>query len=153
MPAVPSPGNRPSASERIAALFSLASLVAAALLTVAGIAIHLAGVILALAGVLAGVTGCWYLVSRRGLIRLAALAVTVTAAAALVAGLFLADISVWRAAIIVVLAIVSAATGRHALRRTPAALRSAASRAPAAGPARQPVLIMNLKSGGGKAER
>jgi diacylglycerol kinase family enzyme len=149
----PAPRSLPSVGERLAALVSLASLVAAALLTLAGIAAHLAAVILALVGVLVGVTACWYLVSRRGLVRIAALTVAVAAVAALVIGLFLAGLSVWRAVALAVLAVLSVAAGRHALRRTPTALRSAGSHHPAAAPARHPVLIMNLKSGGGKAER
>jgi diacylglycerol kinase family enzyme len=145
--------DRPSAGERLAAVVSLASLLAAAVLILVGIALNLAAIILALAGVLICVTACWYVVARRGLIRIVAAAVAVAALAAMVAGLFLASISIWRVAVVAVVAMLAVVTGRQALRRTPRALRSAASDQPAAAPARQPVLIMNLKSGGGKAER
>jgi diacylglycerol kinase family enzyme len=145
--------DRPSAGERLAAVVSLASLLAAAVLILVGIALNLAAVFLALAGVLVCVTACWYVVARRGLIRIIAAVVAVAALAAMVAGLFLANISIWRAAVVAVVAVVAVLTGRQALRRTPRALRSAASGHPAAAPARHPVLIMNLKSGGGKAER
>jgi diacylglycerol kinase family enzyme len=145
--------DRPTASERLAAVISLASLLAAAVLILVGIALNLGAVILTLAGLLVCVTACWYVVARRGLIRIVALVVALAALAAMVAGLFLANISLWRVAVIAVVAAVAVVTGRHALRRTPRALRSAMSGLPAAAPAERPVLIMNLKSGGGKAER
>ena len=146
------PADRPSASERLAAVAALASLLAAAVLLLVGIAVNLGAVILALAGVLILVTAGWYLVARRGLIRAVALIVALAALAVVVAGFFLARISIWRVSVVAVLVVVSLVTGRYALRRTPKALRAAVPRHPAP-PARHPVLIMNLKSGGGKAER
>jgi diacylglycerol kinase family enzyme len=145
--------DRPTASERLAAVVALAGLLAAAVLLLVGIAVKLGAVILALAGVLVCVTACWYLVARRGLIRVIAAIVALAALAAVVAGFFLANISIWRVVVIAVVAGLAVASGRYALRRTPRALRSAVSGLPAAGPARHPVLIMNLKSGDGKAER
>jgi diacylglycerol kinase family enzyme len=146
------PADRPSASERLAAVAALASLLAAVGLLLVGIAVNLGAVILALAGVLMLVTAGWYLVARRGLIRAAALIVAVVALAGVVAGFFLASISFWRVSAVAVLVVVSLVTGRYALRRTPKALHEAVSGHPAL-PARHAVLIMNLKSGGGKAER
>jgi diacylglycerol kinase family enzyme len=146
------PADRPSTSERLAAVAALASLLAAAVLLLVGIAVNLGAVILALAGVLVLVTAGWYLVARRGLIRAVALIVVGVALAVVVAGFFLARISIWRVGAVAVLVVVSLVTGRYALRRTPKALRAAVPRPPAP-PARHPVLIMNLKSGGGKAER
>ncbi len=145
--------DRPAASERLAAAVSLASLLAAAVLILVGIVVNLGAVILALAGILVCVTACWYVVARRGVVRIAALVVAVAALAAMVAGFFLANIAIWRVTVIAIVAVLAVATGRHALRRTPRALRSAVSGQPVATPARHPVLIMNLKSGGGKAER
>jgi len=147
------PADRPSASERLAAVVALVSLLAAVVLLLVGIARHIGEVIVVLVGVLVCVTAGWYLVARRGLIRIAAVVVAVVALAAMVAGLFLADISIWRAAVIAAVAVLSVVTARHALRRTPRALHAAVSGGLAATPARHPVLIMNLKSGGGKAER
>ncbi len=145
--------DRPSASERLAAVISLISLLAAAVLILVGVAVNLGAVIMALAGVLVCVTACWYVVARRGVIRAAAAVVAVVAIAAVVTGFFLANIAIWRVTVIVIVVVLAVGTGRHALRRTPRALRSAVSGMPAAAPARHPVLIMNLKSGGGKAER
>jgi diacylglycerol kinase family enzyme len=143
----------PSAGERAAALLALAGLAGAVVLTVLGIAIHLAATALALIGVLVCATACWYAVSRRGLIRAVALVVVLAALAALVVGLFFADITIWRVIVIAALLVVSVAAARHALRLSPKALRSAAVHHGQVHPPRHPVLIMNLKSGGGKAER
>jgi diacylglycerol kinase family enzyme len=145
--------DRPSASERLAAVISLISLLAAVVLILVGVAVNLGAVILALAGVLVCVTACWYVVARRGVIRAAAAVVAVVAVAAVMTGFSLANIAIWRVTVIVIVAMLAVGTGRHALRRTPRALRSAVSGTSAATPARHPVLIMNLKSGGGKAER
>lgn len=152
---VQAPGQEhlPRAGERAAALAALASLVASTVLTLLGIAAHLVDTLLALIGVLVCVTACWYLVSRRGVIQIAALVVAVAALAAVVTGLAFAGISIWRLALVAVLLVVSAVCARHALRKTPKALRSAASHRGQAGRPGHPVLIMNLKSGGGKAER
>ncbi|HXP18465.1 MAG TPA: diacylglycerol kinase family protein [Streptosporangiaceae bacterium] len=208
--------------ERLSALAAIFSVAAAMVLIALNIVLRFGAVLLALVGLLACVTACWYAVSRRGIIRVIALITAVLALAALVTGLVMAVISLWALAAVVGLAVVSVITARHALRRTPKALRSrergavrhpvrrsstagapasgeqagspppadqaepggadadagdaAAAGAEAAragaettgaegagagsagdvtaarGPAR-PVLIMNLKSGGGKAER
>jgi diacylglycerol kinase family enzyme len=143
----------PRAGERASALAALASLAASAVLTLLGIAAHLADTLLALTGVLVCVIACWYLVSRRGVIQITALIVAVAALAAVLTGLAFAGISIWRLALVAVLLVVSAVCARHALRKTPKALRSAASHRRRAGRPWHPVLIMNLKSGGGKAER
>jgi diacylglycerol kinase family enzyme len=152
---VQAPGQEhlPRVGERAAALAALAALAASAVLTLLGIAAHLADTLLALTGVLVCVTACWYLVSRRGAAQIAALIVAVAALAAVLTGLAFAGISIWRLALVAVLLVVSAVFARHALRKTPKALRSAASHRGQAGRPGHPVLIMNLKSGGGKAER
>jgi diacylglycerol kinase family enzyme len=121
-------------------------------LALVGIVRHLAAVLLTVAALLVCVTAGWYAVSRRGPVRAAALIVMITALAGLVAGLLFADLSVIRLILLIVAAVVSVASARYALR--------AAAGGPASGPRlaaarrpRHPVLIMNLKSGGGKAER
>ncbi len=116
-------------------------------LALLGVATHLAAVILALIGLLICTTACWYAVARRGVIRVAALA----ALAAFVVGLFFADIAVWRVVAIIAASLVSVLAARYALRRTPKALRAARPHGRPAQRSAHPVLIMNLKSGGGKA--
>ncbi len=172
---------RASVSERVTAVVALVSLAAALLLLALNMALRIGAFTLALAGLLGCVTACWYLVARRGLIRVLAMLVAVIALGAIVAGLVLAVISVWIVVAVAGLGLISVISARHALRRTPKAIRSAdraarrqprrpagqlakrpdvttsttgapASSRPGSG-AREPVLIMNLKSGGGKAER
>jgi hypothetical protein len=117
--AAPTRAEPPAVSERLAAALSLASLLTAVVLILVGIAVNLGAVILALAAILVCVTACWYVVARRGAVRIAALVVAVVALAAMVAGFFLANIAIWRVTVIVIVAVLAVATGRHALRRTP----------------------------------
>lgn len=160
--------RRPTVSERFSAVVAVAALAGAAVIVLLHIVAHFGAVLLALAGLIACVTAGWYLVSRRGLARFVAGITVVIALVALVAGVVVAFFGAGQFALIVVLGLVSVVAARHALRRTPKALRSrqrqlerSGEPAPPAGPgprARprrqgEPVLIMNLKSGGGKAER
>lgn len=150
---VPGQAHPPTAGERAAALLALAGVTAAAVLTLWGVAVHLRTTALALIGVLVCAIACWYTVSRRGLIRVVALLVALAAVAAIAVGLFFANITIWRVIVIAVPLAGSVAAGRHALRKSPKALRSAAAHHGEVRPPRHPVLIMNLKSGGGKVER
>jgi diacylglycerol kinase family enzyme len=95
---------------------------------------------------------CWYAVARRGMVRAAAVIVAVTAAAGFAAGLVFADFGPWRIAAVVVLAAGSVPAARHALRRTVRAVRSRRRHGAAASRTR-PVLIINPRSWGVKAER
>ena len=142
-----------SAGRRLAAITSMAALAAGAVLLLVGIAVTLAAALLAFIALLVCATGGWYAVSRRGTVRVIALVVMAAALAALGAGLFYDDISWWRAALVVVLGGVSVLAARYALKRTRGQLRARLARLPVAEPAAHPVLIMNPKSGGGKAER
>ncbi|HEX3388252.1 MAG TPA: diacylglycerol kinase family protein [Streptosporangiaceae bacterium] len=129
------------------------TLVASAGLALVGVAVHLVAVLVVTAGLLICVTGCWYAVSRRGLVRMISLLVVVGALGGTIAGLFFAGINWLLLLLIIVLAGVSVLTARHALRRTDQALRADARRLPRARQPEHPVLIMNPKSGGGKVER
>jgi uncharacterized membrane protein YphA (DoxX/SURF4 family) len=86
--------QRPSAGRRLAAVAALATLVAAAVLLLIGIALHLAAVVLAFTSLLVGATGDWHAVSRRGVVRAIAMVVAVVSVAAFGTGLFFTDISV-----------------------------------------------------------
>ena len=145
--------NRPTIGERVSAVAALLALVAAAGLALLGIALHLAAILVVTLGLLICVTGCWYAVSRRGLIRLISLLVVLAALGGTIAGLFFAGINWPLLLLIAVLAGVSVVAARHALRRTDQALRADSARLARAGQPEHPVLIMNPKSGGGKAER
>ena len=143
----------PTANERGAAVASLLSLAGAIVLTVVGAVSNWQGLLTTLGGLLLIVVGGWYAVSRRDAVRSIALVVALAGAGLFVAGFFVADLSVLRLAATAVLAGVSVATARLALRRTPTVMKARAQSTTPALPARRPVLIMNLKSGGGKAER
>ncbi len=132
----PEPG-RPSAAMRLAAVVAMAALVAAAVLLLIGIALHLAAVVLAFISLLVGVTGAWYAVSRRGVVRVIAVIVVVASVAALGTGLFFADISIWRVILIAALGGVSVLAARYALKRTRRQLRRR-NGAPRPGRARGP---------------
>ena len=115
---------RPSAARRLAAMAAMAALVAAAVLLLVGIATHLAGVVLAFVSLLIGVTGGWYAVSRRGVVRVIAVVVAVASVAAFGTGLFFADISIWQVILIAALGGVSVLAARYALKRTRRQLRA-----------------------------
>jgi diacylglycerol kinase family enzyme len=145
--------DHPAAVERLAAVGSLLTIAAATVLTLIGVVLHFGTVLLTIAGLLICATAGWYAVSRRGLIRITALIILVLAVAALVTGLVLSHISAIRVILVLVLAAISVVLARPALRRDARALRArAAQLTPRPRPA-HPVLIMNPKSGGGKAER
>jgi diacylglycerol kinase family enzyme len=145
--------QKPSAGQRLAAVTSMTTLAAGAVLLLIGIVVHLAAALLAFIALLACATGGWYAVSRRGAVRVIALAVAVAALAALGVGLSFADISVWRAVLVLVLGGASVLAARYALSRTRRQLRARQARLTVAERPAHPVLIMNPKSGGGKAVR
>jgi diacylglycerol kinase family enzyme len=145
--------RRTPVSQRAAAAFALLALVAAGGLLLAGVVVHLGAVLLAVAALLVCVTAAWYAVSRRGLVRATALAVMVAALAGLGAGLAFAQLSALALGLVTGLAAASAAAGRYALRARAARSPVATGRLTAAPRPGRPVLVMNLKSGGGKAGR
>ena len=145
--------QRPDLTRRLAAVAAIAALAVAAVFLFAGIVMHLVTVVLAFIALLACAMGGWYAVSRRSVVRVIAVTVMVAAAAAFGVSLFYADLSVWRAAIIVVLGAASVLSARYALRRTRRQLLAGSAHLPRAARPAHPVLIMNPKSGGGKAER
>jgi hypothetical protein len=137
----------------VLALVALVTLLSAAAGVLIGIAVHLAAVIVATLGLLGFVICCWYAVSRRGMARMLSAAVAAAALAAATVGLILSGISLWRLALVIALSALSVGAARRALRRGAAAIRADAARQAMAARPGHPVLIMNPKSGGGKAER
>jgi diacylglycerol kinase family enzyme len=131
--------------------------------------LRIGAVALALAGLLACVTACWYVVARRGVVRVLAGIAALVALGALIAGLVLTVISGWIVLGVAALGVISVLSARFALSGTPKAIRAAgrsarakAAKATKAAKAKPeaarldgnaPVLIINLKSGGGKAEQ
>jgi diacylglycerol kinase family enzyme len=150
---VSSTADRPTVGERMAALVALLALAAAVVLLVAGVVLHIAGALLTIIGALVCATAGWYAVSRRGVVRAASLLVMVAAVAVVGAGLFLENLSLLHVVLLVVAGAVSVVSARYALRAGPSAKRALKRQLTRAGRPRHPVLIMNLKSGGGKAEK
>ncbi len=145
--------NRPTVGERASAAAALVALIGAAGGALVGIALHLLAILAVTAALLICVTGCWYAVSRRGLLRMISLLVVAAALGGTIAGLFFAHIHWPLLLLIAFLSVVSVVAARHALRRTDQALRADTARLARARRPEHPVLIMNPKSGGGKAER
>jgi diacylglycerol kinase family enzyme len=144
---------RPTAGQRLSALGALVSLIASAGLALIGIALHLLAVLIVTVGLLICVTSSWYVVSRRGARRIIAMCVAAAALAGIIVGLAFAHIYWLLLLAIVVLAVLSVVLARHALHRTVRELRSKSVKAHRAQRPDHAVLIMNPKSGGGKAER
>ncbi|HEX3199012.1 MAG TPA: diacylglycerol kinase family protein, partial [Propionibacteriaceae bacterium] len=140
-------GGRPNALRRAAAAVALAALIAA-LLYLAGAALRNWPILLlSVLSLGVAVKAAWYVVSRRGVVR------AVASGVAALALLLLIVVVVASEGLIVLavglgLAAVSIGAASYAL--SPAAPARALERAPGA---RHPVLLMNLRSGGGKAER
>jgi diacylglycerol kinase family enzyme len=159
----PAASKRPSLPERVGAVVSIVCISVALLVLAVNAVLRIGAVALALAGLLACVTACWYVVARRGLVLVVAAIAAFLALGAFIAGLVLTIISGWIVLAVVVLGLISVLSARYALGRTPKAIRSAGrsarakaarAKAKAAGlDGTSPVLIMNLKSGGGKAEQ
>jgi diacylglycerol kinase family enzyme len=145
--------HRPTIGERAAALLALLALGGAVVLLVVGVVVHLAAALLTLIGLVVCVTAGWYVVSRRGAVRAAGLIVMVIAVAVLGVGLALENLSLRRLIVFIAVAALSVVAARYGLRKTRRQLHARTQQLTRTGPARHPVLIMNLKSGGGKAER
>jgi diacylglycerol kinase family enzyme len=137
---------------RAAAWLALTALAAAVVLLVAGVIRSWAWVILALAALIVAVVAGWYSVSRRGAVRFLALIVVAVALGLLVWGLFAADLR-WVLVLLTVLcAAASVGCARVALRRIPPPMPAGEPVRPA-GRRGRAVLIINPRSGGGKAAR
>ena len=145
-------GTAPTFAERTSAWLALITLAGTVIALITGAVLNWAGTLLALAGVLIGVTAGWYAVSRRGAVRGIALAFVAVAVALLVWGLLASDYRLLLVGLIVLLGLISIGCARVALRRTREAEHTPVHLHAAPRP-EHPVLIMNLKSGGGKAER
>ena len=145
--------GRATTGARVAAVVALTALAAAIVLVLIGAAQNWLGVILTFVGLDVTVVGGWYAVSRRGATRTIAVLVAIVGLALMIAGFAAADFRPLRLGAIVILAIASVGAARSALGRTERALKTAAATtAPAPAP-RHAVLLMNPRSGGGKAER
>ena len=145
--------HRPAPARRLAAVAALALTAAAVVVGAVGVMGDVGRVVAVPLLLLVTTATAWTAVTRRGMIRVAA---SVGAAAMLVllaAVVLTAEAQGLGLVVMVALLAGSAWLTRYALRRDPAALKALAVPGTPVGPARQGVLILNLRSGGGKAER
>src|SRR5215467_13756562 len=151
-PALRPGAAKPTLTERASAGLALVTLAATIAALLAGAVLNWTGTLLALAGVLIGVAAGWYAVSYRGTVRGIALVFLAVAVGLFGWGLLAGDYEALRVLAVVALALISVGCARVALRRTRTEQHPHAHGHAAPRP-RHPVLIMNLKSGGGKAAR
>ncbi len=149
------PSRRPpTAVQRLAAVAALVCLSGAITAIVAGAAANWRSVVVAIAGLLIAVAAGWNAVSRRGTARHVAAAVGLAGVTLLFAAVIATDLHWVLIVVATSLAGCSVGLARYALERSPRGIRRGAEHR--TGPsvrARRPVLIINPKSGGAKAER
>lgn len=138
--------------DRLAAIGALVLAAAALIVGAVSLAGDLGRALLAPAALLVVVVAAWVAATRTGALRLLASAVALIALAVVVLGIFTAESRGIGLAAVIVLLAGSTYLSRRALRRDPATLKTLPTPGTPVGPARHGVLIMNLKSGGGKAE-
>jgi diacylglycerol kinase family enzyme len=143
---------RPGAAERLSALVALLGLVAAFVIVGVAAAANWRGLVITLPGLLLLVPSGWYIVSRRGVVRSVAMLVALAGVGLFIAGFVVAGLSVPTWVTVAVLAALSVTAARYALRTDISAASDRAASMTEVSPAEHPVLIMNPKSGGGKAE-
>jgi diacylglycerol kinase family enzyme len=146
-PASPAPGSR----DRVMAAIALLAAASAALVAVVAALDNGRGLAVALLGVVVLVGAGWTAVSRRGTARAIALVAAAGGLALLLASIGIADVMWWRAFGSAALCMVSVAAARSALHTGIDDLRAAPNRGSPVPAAAHPVLLMNPKSGGGKA--
>ncbi len=146
------PTDRPSMARRLAAILSIALVVVVAISTVVLAIDRLGPVIAVLALEAVIVLAVWYALTRAGTTRIVAVAFGF-AAVALVAAVVISESALWSVVWRLALLVVAVALARYALSRDVRTLKSSATTGTPVPAAEHGVLIMNLKSGGGKAEK
>ena len=142
----------PKPSRRIAAVASYVTIIGAGLALVLLLLSDPLTMLAAAALLAVAVAAAWNALTRRRTARLVSAAVAVVAVVACIVVLLAAN-DVWALVASLGLAVAAVALGRYSLARDRASLISAPTPGVPVPPATQPVLIMNLKSGGGKAEK
>jgi diacylglycerol kinase family enzyme len=137
--------------DRVLAAVSLLAAASAVLLVVVAALDNSKGLVVALLGAVVLIGAGWTAVSRRGTPRAIALLVAAGGLALLLASIGIADVVWWRALGAAVLCMVSVAAARLALHTGIDELRAAPTPGNPVPAAVHPVLLMNPKSGGGKA--
>ncbi len=136
----------PTRSQRWLARLAFAAAVAAVVVLLFGGLRSIAALLLGLAGLAIGCAAAWWFLANRGIVRWLALVVLVAAPVFVIVVYVVAGL-VWEVAVSVVLAAAAVGAGRAALASGDA---SAGPPEYAAAQQRQPFMIMNPRSGGGK---
>jgi diacylglycerol kinase family enzyme len=145
------PEARPNVLQRSAALLAVVALAIAIVIVVFVALDNLGYIVLASVGLSIAVVGAWYSLSKNGVLRLIAVALIVVGLAFVLITFVKSDPKLWPWVSVAAAAAVSVGAAGYALRSTRAdAARASARRAPKP---QHPVLLMNPKSGGGKAVR
>ena len=140
----PAPATR--GQRWLARLAFIAAAAAVAVVLLSGALKSVTALLVGFAGLAIGFAAAWWFLAHRGIVRWLACAVLVAAPVAVIVVYAVAGL-LWEIALSVVLAAAAVAAGRAALSsgRSPARPRE-----DAAAPQRQPFVIMNPRSGGGK---
>lgn len=147
------PSPHPPTPRRLAAAGALLLGLAALLVVPVGLRGDVGRALAVALLVLAAVGLAWSAATHRGPLRLVTAALAVLGLGAAVVVVLTSDDHGLLAVALVVLVAASASLTRYALGHDPASLAASDTPGEPVGPARQGVLIMNLRSGGGKAER
>ena len=142
-----------AAARRVAAVGALALLGIAVAIAAVGLVGDLGRLLVTPLLLLLVTAMAWVAVTRTGTVRVVATIATVALLGLVIVVLLTAEGH--GLGLVVVLALLTGSTGlvRYALRRDPKALRAQPPPGSKVGPAGRGVLVMNLRSGGGKAER
>jgi diacylglycerol kinase family enzyme len=141
--------TRPTIIRRLAALIAVVALVASVVVVATLALSNLVNILIASVGLAVAIGGAWYSLSHHGTVRLLALAAVVAGVAIVVAVFVVGDAQLWPLVAVAVVAAISVGAAGIALRE-PHHEAPFAEEPPAPRP-RHPVLLMNPKSGGGKA--
>ena len=141
--------TRPTMIRRLAALIALLALVVSVVVVATLALSNLVNILIASLGLAVAIVGAWYSLSHHGTVRLLALAAVVAGVAIVVAVFVAGDARLWPLVAVAVVAAISVGAAGVALRE-PHHEAPFAEEPPAPRP-RHPVLLMNPKSGGGKA--
>lgn len=141
--------TRPTVIRRLAALISIVALVASVGVVATLALSNIVNIVVASVGLSVAIVGAWYSLSHHGAVRLLALAVVVAGLTTVVAVFVVGDARVWPWVAVGAVAAISVGAAGIALREPHHDAPFAD--APSAPRPRHPVLLMNPKSGGGKA--
>ncbi len=138
---------------RLAATLAVVCLAGAMVALLFGIVGNVWRLLAAVVAIDVAVVGLWYALSRRGVLRVVGAALAVAGLAAVLVLTLTADHRGVPLLVAIALVVVSGGAARYALARDPRTLRARPVTGTPTPRPHHPVLLMNPKSGGGKAER